>query len=56
MFMQHIGKTCPTKPFKYTYIYNSLHFPAEINTRGSKTPQFVFLYQTNYDYMRQIIG
>ncbi len=34
---------------KMTYTYNSLQFPGEMNTSGSKTPTFI-PFHTNFDY------
>jgi len=54
MKLQHrfSGKTCLYQDFcktPKTYQYNSLQFPAEMNTTGSKTFFFSFLF-TNYVY------
>lgn len=35
---------------KGTYIYNSLHFPAEMNISDSKTPMTFIPFHANYDY------
>lgn len=31
-------------------VYNSLQFPHEMNTNGSKTPTTCMPFHTNYDY------
>ncbi len=57
MKLQHIGsleKHASTKIFaklkKHTNKYNSLQFPAEMNTTGSKTLTVYIPFHTNYDY------
>jgi len=43
-------KTCLCLEQKYTYTYNSLQFPAEMKTSGSKTPTTFITLHINYDY------
>ncbi len=35
---------------KRTYMYDSLQFTVEINTRGSKTDNFYMTYRNSFDY------
>ncbi len=45
-----IGNTCfAAKLKKRTYTYESLQFPFEMNTRGSKTPTTFIHFHTKYD-------
>lgn len=36
---------------KHTNSHNSLQFPIETNTNGSKTPTTFIYFHTNYDYV-----
>ncbi len=43
------ASTYNSAKLKKTYTYESLQFPVEMNTRGSKTPTTFIPFHTKYD-------
>ncbi len=49
----HVSTYISAKLKKRTYMYDSLQFPVEINTRGSKTLTTFIPFHTKYDLQEQ---